>query len=160
MSHVFVVDTNYKPGNPIHPARARYLLKTRQAAVWRRYPFTIILKHALPMETEPLRIKIDPGSRTTGIALINDTSGTVVFAAELHHRGGLIKQRLDERRAVRRRRRTRKLRHRAPRFANRARKAGWLSPSLTSPGDQCDYLGRTAPALRAHYGHQPGMGEI
>jgi len=132
MSQVFVLDTTHQPRDPIHPGRARILLRTGQAAVFKRFPFTIILHQAVDQAPAPLRVKIDPGSRTTGIAVVNDATGTVVFAAELQHRGTLIKQRLDERRAVRRNRRSRKLRHRAPRFDNRRRKAGWLPPSLES----------------------------
>jgi 5-methylcytosine-specific restriction endonuclease McrA len=133
MSYVFVLDAAKRPLNPVHPARARILLRQQQAAVLRRYPFTLILKAALPAaEPAPLRLKLDPGSRTTGIAVVNDATGQVVFAAELQHRGGVIKRALDARRAVRRHRRTRKLRHRSARFLNRRRKAGWLPPSLVS----------------------------
>lgn len=132
MSHVFVLDTRRQPGDPVHPGRARLLLRSGQAAVFQRDPFTILLHRAVDQAPAPLRCKIDPGSRTTGLALVNDTTGAVVFAAEIQHRGALIKARLDARRAVRRSRRTRTLRHRAPRFRNRRRPAGWLPPSLTS----------------------------
>jgi 5-methylcytosine-specific restriction endonuclease McrA len=81
---------------------------------------------------EPLRIKIDPGSKTTGIAIVNDATGQVVFAAELAHRGHTIKKRLDDRRAVRRGRRQRKTWYRKQRFSNRRRSKGWLPPSLES----------------------------
>jgi len=79
-----------------------------------------------------LRLKLDPGSRTTGIALVNDTTGKVVFAAELTHRGQTIKKSLDSRRGVRRSRRARHTRYRKPRYNNRRRPAGWLAPSLLS----------------------------
>jgi len=83
MSQVFVLDTNKKPLDPVHPGRARLLLKAGKAAIWRRYPFTIILTYAIPVpQVDPLRLKLDPGSRTTGIAVMNDTTGEVVFAAE------------------------------------------------------------------------------
>ncbi len=133
MSKVFVIDTNHQPLDPVHPGRARLLLKEGKAAVYRRYPFTIVLKRDVPEpQVQPLRIKLDPGSKTTGIALLNDASGEVVFAAELSHRGHAIKESLDSRRASRRSRRARKTRYRAPRFQNRRRKAGWLAPSLES----------------------------
>ena len=32
-------------------------------------------------------MKIDPGSKTTGLAVVNDATGRVVWAAELAHRG-------------------------------------------------------------------------
>jgi len=133
MSYVFVVDADRQPMNPVHPGRARILLSSGKAAVLKRYPFTLILKMAAPEpQAEPLRMKLDPGSHTTGIALVNDSSGEVVFAAELLHRGEQIKRRLDDRRARRRSRRNRKTRYRAPRFQNRQRKKGWLPPSLES----------------------------
>lgn len=133
MSNVFVIDTHKKPLDPLHPGRARLLLKQGKAAVFRRFPFTLILKGEVQEpHVQPLRIKLDPGSRTTGIALVNDATGDVVFAAELSHRGHKIKESLDSRRAVRRNRRARKTRYRKPRFQNRRRAKGWLPPSLES----------------------------
>ncbi len=134
MSKVFVLDTNKHPLNPVHPGRARMLLSHGKAAVLKRYPFTIILKSAVESPVvEPLRIKLDPGSKTTGIAIVNDTSGEVVFAAELTHRGEAIKKRLESRRVVRRGRRQRHTRYRQPRFDNRRnKKRGWIPPSLES----------------------------
>jgi 5-methylcytosine-specific restriction endonuclease McrA len=133
MSKVFVVDASKRPLDPVHPGRARTLLSSGKAAVLQRYPFTIVLKARIERpQVQPLRLKIDPGSQTTGLALVNDASGEVVFAAELMHRGQTIKQALDQRRAVRRNRRQRKTRYRKPRFTNRRRKGGWLAPSLES----------------------------
>src|SRR5215831_20454632 len=133
MSKVFVLDTTRQPLTPVHPGRARMLLDCGKAAVFKRYPFTIILKAAIEHpEVHPLRLKLDPGSQTTGIALVDDDAGSVVWAAELTHRGPAIKHALDERRAVRRGRRQRNTRYRQPRFHNRRRRAGWLPPSLES----------------------------
>ncbi len=133
MSEVFVLDTNKKTLNPVHPGRARLLLKQGKAAVYRRYPFTLILKHAVERpELKSVRLKIDPGSKTTGFALLNDASGKVVWAAELGHRGEQIKRALDKRRAARRSRRQRKTRYRMPRFQNRRPCTGKLPPSLES----------------------------
>lgn len=134
MSKVFVVDTNKHPLNPVHPGRARILLDSGKAAIYKRFPFTIILKTPIQdPEVAELRIKIDPGSRTTGIAIVNDRSGQVVFAAELSHRGQSIKSSLDHRRAVRRSRRARHTRYRKAKFDNRrGHSSGWLPPSQTS----------------------------
>ncbi|MFL5625078.1 MAG: RNA-guided endonuclease IscB [Ktedonobacteraceae bacterium] len=133
MSHVFVVDTNQQPLSPVPPARARCLLDKGKAAVFRRYPFTIILKRAIEApRVPPLRLKIDPGARTTGLALVNDANGEVVWGAELTHRGTAIKQRMDQRRGVRRKRRQRFTRYRKLRFANRNKRQGRLPPSLES----------------------------
>jgi 5-methylcytosine-specific restriction endonuclease McrA len=134
LSNVFVIDSFCKPLNPVHPARARLLLKQGKASVYRMYPFTIVLKRVVEQpEVKPLRVKLDPGSKTTGIAVVNDATGEVVFAAELTHRGQAIKSALDDRRGVRRGRRQRKTRYRKPRWSNRKnRKKGWLPPSLES----------------------------
>ncbi|WP_126597211.1 RNA-guided endonuclease IscB [Dictyobacter aurantiacus] len=133
MSNVFIVDHSGKPRDPVHPGYARFLLKQGKASVYRRYPFTIILNKAIEQpQVQPLRIKLDPGSKTTGIAIVNDVSGEIVFAAELFHRGHAIKGALDARRAVRRSRRQRKTRYRKARWQNRKRKQGWLPPSLES----------------------------
>jgi 5-methylcytosine-specific restriction endonuclease McrA len=133
VSKVFVLDSYYKPLDPVHPGRARLLLKQGKAAVYRRFPFTIILKMVVDqLRVEPLRLKIDPGSKTTGITIVNDATGEVVFAANLEHRGGSIKKSLDSRRVVRRARRHRETRYRKPRFQNRRRPKGWLPPSLES----------------------------
>jgi 5-methylcytosine-specific restriction endonuclease McrA len=133
VSKVFVLDTNKQPLNPIHPGRARMLLAQGKAAVLRRYPFTLILKEeVLNAQVEPLRVKIDPGAKTTGLALVNDTTGEVVWIAELQHRGFQIRDALTSRRQLRRSRRNRKTRYRKPRFLNRTRLKGWLPPSLNS----------------------------
>lgn len=136
MSKIFVLDTNNRPLNPIHPAQARQLLRNGKAAVFKRFPFTLILKESRPeTPVQPLRIKIDPGAKHTGIALINDLTGEVVFAAELKHRGFAIRDALTSRRQLRRSRRNRKTRYRQPRFLNRTRPQRWLAPSLQSRVD-------------------------
>ncbi|CAK0748805.1 HNH endonuclease [Gammaproteobacteria bacterium] len=130
MNHVFVMDTTHRPLSMCHPARARALLKAGKAAVFRSFPFTIILKEEKPEAVgKPLTAKTDPGSKTTGIVLV-DPDERVLFAAELEHRGRAIKSSLESRRALRRGRRNRRTRYRAPRFNNRRRHDGWLPPSL------------------------------
>ena len=133
MSRVLVLDQQRRPLMPCTPARARLLLKQNKAAVWRRYPFTLILRVArLDAIVQPLRLKIDPGSRTSGLAVTNDATGEVVWAAELTHRGEQVHTALQKRAAVRRGRRQRHTRYRKPRFLNRRRHRGWLAPSLLS----------------------------
>jgi 5-methylcytosine-specific restriction endonuclease McrA len=133
MQRVFVLDAQKGPLMPCRPARARLLLSQGRAAVYRRYPFTIIVKAPRPDATvAPLRLKIDPGSKTTGLAVVNEPDGEVVWVAELKHRGQQVTERLDQRRVWRRSRRQRHTRYRPPRFANRWRREGWLPPSLES----------------------------
>lgn len=133
MSNVFVIDQKRTPLNPVHPGWARKLLSSGKAAVFKRYPFTIILVGVVESpEVQPLRVKLDPGSKATGIAIVDDTSGKVLFAAELTHRGSAVKAALDDRRTSRRSRRNRHTRYRKPRFNNRSKPKGWLAPSLMS----------------------------
>jgi 5-methylcytosine-specific restriction endonuclease McrA len=132
MSKVFVLDTNKRPLNPVYSGQARRLLNQGFAAIFRRYPFTIILKKDVNNYVNPLRVKIDPGAKTTGLALVNDQTGEVVWAAELTHRGFAIRESLRSRRQLRHSRRNRKTRYRQPRFENRKRRQKCLPPSLMS----------------------------
>jgi 5-methylcytosine-specific restriction endonuclease McrA len=131
---VFVLDQNRKPLDPCSPARARYLLVKGRAAVFRRFPFTIILQDRTAEESvvHPHRLKLDPGSKVTGLVILHEPTSRVVLAAEIAHRGAKIRAALAARRAVRRSRRQRKTRYRPARFDNRRRRAGWLPPSLKS----------------------------
>ena len=133
MSKVFLLDTNYKPLNPIHPAKARQYLRNRKAVIYKQFPFTLILKASCTeAEIQPLKLKIDPGAKFTGIALVDDNSGDVVWAAQLQHRGFAIRDSLTSSRQLPRSRRNRKTRYRQPRFLNRTGPKGWLPPSLQS----------------------------
>jgi hypothetical protein len=128
-NYVFVIDSDRQPCNPIHPAQARLLLSQKKAAVLRCYPFTILLKEKVEnVEIKPLTIKIDPGSKVTGLALVSEEN--VIWGAELTHRSQQIKSDLESRRAIRRSRRNRKTRYRPARFLNRKRQKRWLAPSL------------------------------
>ncbi len=125
---IFVLDTNKKPLTPCKPSMARKLLTAGKAAIFRRFPFTIILKKAVTATVKSIALKLDPGSKTTGIALLQGEK--VIFGAELTHRGQAIKASLESRRSLRRGRRNRHTRYRQARFFNRTRKKGWLAPSL------------------------------
>jgi len=128
---IFVIDTNKRPLEPIHPGLARQLLKGGKAAIYRKVPFTLILKEARPDAPVPdLEIKIDPGSKTTRFAILDGAK--VIWAAELTHRGAAIKASLLSRRQLRRGRRNRHTRYRPARFLHRTRPTGWLAPSLLS----------------------------
>ena len=131
---VFVLDTNRNPLMPCHPARARKLLRSGRASVFRKQPFTIILHDRDGGETQESELRVDPGSKTTGLALAikGDRGWKCVFGLEVEHRSNRIKSTLEKRRAIRRSRRFRKTRYRKPRFDNRTRPAGWLPPSLYS----------------------------
>ena len=131
---VFVQDRKHRPLMPCRPARARRLLKSGRARVVRLFPFTIRLTDRLIEDSklQPVLVKIDPGSRRSGFAVVRaDEKGHhhALFFIELVHRGASIRDALTGRSACRRRRRG-NLRHRAPRFLNRTKPQGWLPPSL------------------------------
>ena len=130
---VFVLYDNKSPAMPCFRGRAWHLLKAGRAAVYRLVPFTIILKDRTSGDAQPVELRLDPGSKTSGIAVV--ANDTVVFAANLQHRGQAVKKALEQRRALRRGRRARKTRYRAPRFDNRTRPENWLPPSLLSRVD-------------------------
>jgi 5-methylcytosine-specific restriction endonuclease McrA len=134
---VFVLDKRKKPLMPCSEKRARLLLERGKAVVHRRYPFTIRLKERAGGAVQAVRLKLDPGTQTTGVALVReDAVGQhVLHLAEIAHRGTTIHKRMLQRAAFRRRRRAARLRYRARRCANRRRSKGWLPPSLQSRVD-------------------------
>ena len=140
---VFVLDKKGRPLMPCKPKRARKLLAAGRARVHWLFPFTIRLIDRVIEGSffQPLTLKIDPGSVTSGIAVCRieeaiDADGVVEpvmqiqFLMELAHRGRAIQEALHARASMRRRRRSKNLRYRAPRFNNRTKPKGWLPPSL------------------------------
>jgi 5-methylcytosine-specific restriction endonuclease McrA len=123
MQHrVLVLDKNMSPLMPCSPARARKLLKAGRAAILRYHPFTIVLKDREGGHLQPVATKVDPGSETTGMALVaqfEKRGKTVIWAAEIRHRGRQVHRSMQERSRLRRARRSRKTRYRKPRFLNR-----------------------------------------
>lgn len=142
---VYVLDRSSKPLMPCSEKRARLLLARGRARVHRLLPFAIRLvdRHVADCGLQPVELKLDPGSKTTGLALVRKhevidtgsgeirTEVAVLNLIELAHRGRQISEALTARRQMRRRRRGANLRYRAPRFLNRGNKQrGWLAPSL------------------------------
>jgi hypothetical protein len=119
---VFVLDTEKRPLLPVHPGKARRLLNDPKAVVFRRDRFTIILKVVVTATPESINLKIDPGSQTTGIALVQGEK--VVFGAELTHRGQSLKTSLESRSELRRSRIKGDTRSCQARFLNRTRPKG------------------------------------
>ncbi len=122
---------------PCHPARARkLLLKGRVVPHHTKGIFGIRLVDHTREESrvQDVALRIDPGSKTTGIAVTKDNADgerSVIAAAEIKHRAPAIKATMTKRSQNRRNRRSR-LRYRAPRFNNRKRKPGTLPPSVDS----------------------------
>ena len=134
---VFVLASDGKPVMPCLPKRARLLLERKKAKVVKIKPFTIQLldRDSDSCELQDLSVKIDPGSKTTGFAVVRYTVEkaaeiTAIWLMELKHRGAWIKKKLQQRAAYRKNRRARNTRYRSARFLNRTKPTGWLAPSL------------------------------
>ncbi len=121
---VFVLDKHGNPLMPCHPARARKLLKSGRARVHHLAPFVIRLvdKEVEQCEVPGVVVKIDPGSKHTGIVCARvDKAGIAhgLVSIQLDHRGQFIHKKMEQRANYRRRRRSANLRYRAPRWRNR-----------------------------------------
>ncbi len=55
-NHVFVIDTNKQPRDPVHPAQARLLLNQKKAAVFRRFPLILPDGHCSMRYSHPTPI--------------------------------------------------------------------------------------------------------
>ena len=82
---------------PCRPSRARWLLSQGRATVLKLHPFTILIKEREGGAVQDIEVKIDPGSKTSGIALVGNfkKGKTVVWAVNLEHRGTTIKSSLE-----------------------------------------------------------------
>ncbi len=97
---VFGLDKRKSPLMPCSEKRARLLLRKHRAVVHRMVPFTIRVKDRTRQENavQPTVLKVDPGSKTTGIALARveaTADGEVHHAlhlAELIHRGEEVRE--------------------------------------------------------------------
>ena len=130
---VFVLDKHKKPLMPCTPKKARLLLSRGRAVVHRLYPLVIRLKDRRLEESvvQPLVLKIDPGSKTSGMAVARveaTPQGEVhhaVHLAEIGHRGQQVHAAMGTRARARRRRRSAHLRSRignVPTWAQRYRR--------------------------------------
>jgi hypothetical protein len=81
---VFVLNKQKNPLMPCSEKPARLLLERGRVIIVRRYPFTIRLRDRVGGETQLLRLKLDRGSRTTGLALVHEKK-LVRFDTHLLH---------------------------------------------------------------------------
>ncbi len=88
-NYVFLLNNDKTPLGMIHPARARELQRKEKAAVFRQYPYVLILKNQVESVIKPYILKIDPGTQWTGFAI--QCGDEIVFRMELKHRGEVIK---------------------------------------------------------------------
>ncbi|MBR1695266.1 MAG: RRXRR domain-containing protein [Selenomonas sp.] len=125
---VFVIDANKTPLAMCHPAKARKLLRDGKAAIYRKAPFTIILKKEVDSDVKAdYRLKIDYGISHTGLAILKGEK--VCWLGQIDHRTN-VQELLEKRKHYRRRRRTANLRYRKPRGKFRKKPKGWLPPSF------------------------------
>lgn len=123
-----------KDGQPLMPTKRSgkvyRLLKTKQAKVVRRCPFTIkLLYEPETLIVQKVVLGQDTGSKHIGTAcLANDK---VIYQSQVELRDD-IKSKMDSRRQARRNRRNRKTRYRKARFLNRSNstKLNRLPPSV------------------------------
>ena len=112
-----------------------------------------------------MQLRIDPGSKGTGIVLTDEKKETSeegatvtvrrgLISVELQHRGDQIRMCMQQRAGYRHRRRSANCRYRAPRFNNRTHPTGWLPPSLRHRVDttlsQATRMCRYAPVTEIH----------
>ena len=125
-----------KDGQPLMPTsrfgKVRRLLKSKQAKVIKRCPFTIKLLYET--ETQVLQnctLGVDTGSACVGTAVYSD--GRILHASQVEIRNN-IKSKMDDRRGHRRNRRFRYTRYRKPRFLNRKNsiRKDRFNPTMTS----------------------------
>lgn len=147
---VIALDKHKRPMGFVTPNRARHLLSNGRAVVHKMYPFTIRVKDVdsrIFDKQKEYQIKIDPGSKHTGIAVVDRETNEVALLIQIEHRGDAVKSALTTRNATRRNRRNRETRYRRCKWINHylkkgskykaesPRPDGWLPPSVTSVAD-------------------------
>lgn len=133
---VFVLNKHKEPVMPCSEKKARKLLEKGKAVIHRLYPMVIRLKEEKEYKIKGLRLKLDPGAKTTGFAVLmdkNEKEADAILLGEIVHKT-TISDALEKRSTLRRGRRNRNTRYRPKRFDNRAasKRKGKLSPSLES----------------------------
>lgn len=118
---VIALDKNKRPLGFITERRCRKLFEKKRAVMYRMFPRVVIIKDMDARKIENLptfRIKIDPGSKYDGIAIIDEKDNRIMFAMQIEHRAEQVKKNLDTRRAARRNRRSRETMYRRSKFAD------------------------------------------
>lgn len=126
---VFVKNIRGESLMPCTQRKARILLKSKKAVIFKYNPFTIQLTYATGETKQPINIGVDTGSKHIGIAITSEDK--ILCKAEVELRQD-IKKRIQTRKIYRRNRRNRKIRYRKSRFLNRKRIDKWLPPSIQS----------------------------
>jgi len=114
---------------PCSQRKARILLKEKKAKIVNYNPFTIQLNIITGYATQEINVGVDAGYKHIGIGITSENQ--VLCKGEVELRDG-ISEKMKARSILRRGRRTKKLRHRPARWANRPKPENWLPPSIKS----------------------------
>ncbi len=111
---------------PTSPRKARILIKSKEAKVVKRFPFTIQMLRVTGNNKQKVTLGIDSGYKFIGFSCV--TEKRELLRGEMKLENGTSK-RLTERRMYRKNRRS-KLWYREPRFNNRKKSFDWIPPSI------------------------------
>lgn len=115
---------------PTSNYKARKLLKSGRAVIYKYEPFTIQLMDRASGDTQPVELKCDTGYMHIGISIASQKHEYVNAQYDL------LRDETEMHNDCRKYRRTRRnhLRYRKPRFDNRkvSKQKGWLAPSITN----------------------------
>ena len=111
---------------PCTQQKARKLLKSGKAKIYKREPFTIQLLVQTGESKQEINLGVDAGSKFVGLSAT--TEKKELFSAEYKLRNDIVDL-ISTRRQNRRTRRNR-LRYRQARFQNRKKNKDWLAPSV------------------------------
>ncbi|GIK38049.1 MAG: hypothetical protein BroJett011_18820 [Chloroflexota bacterium] len=126
MGQVYVLNRHGHPLMPTTERKARLLRQSGRATVAGYEPYTIQLVYGSSGYTQPVTVGIDAGYETVGFSGV--TESVEVLAGEMTLLEG-TSERLKERAMYRRQRRSR-LRHRPSRPQRQFKPEGWLAPSI------------------------------
>ena len=140
---VILLDKHKKPAGFTTEAHLRKLTEKHKAVIYRKYPCVAILTKADVRDfadVRTFRIKIDPGAKHTGIAVVCNETDEVMLYLQIEHRGEQVKKNLDTRRNARRNRRNRETGYRRCKYKggrkyDTSRGEDWLPPSVKSTAD-------------------------
>ena len=139
---VIALDKHKRPLGFLTERRARILMEKRRACIYRVFPAVVIIKDVDSRAVEGLpsyRIKIDPGSKHTGIAIVRNDTDEALFFLQVEHRGDQVHRNKQAQKNARRNRRSRGTGYRRCKYGkgehDSPREEGWLPPSVKSTAD-------------------------
>jgi hypothetical protein len=135
VTRVPVVSANDTPLMPCTPAKARKLLESGKARKqWSKLGIFYIQLQFNPVNptTQPLVIGVDPGSKFEGFSVVGTQDTVLNIMSEAVT---WVKKFIEQRRVMRRARRYRNTRRRAPKFDNRLNRRNFARPSTKARWD-------------------------